>query len=678
MRLAMLWEEIAMRFRGMGSAGGMCAPIPLSGNFTRGVCLAIALGVVAGCAENGSEPAPPDDAPPPATTDASAAADADENAAQTMRDLFVAKQAMPGRPIYDASCGSCHNGAVAKAPHRDMIGLMPPEMILRSLTDGIMREEAAALSGEQKVQVSEYLAGVVMGEAPTAIPACGEDIPAIDPQAISVVQNWGFDLGNTRHIPAAEAALGHGDLANLDTRFAIRFPGANRARSQPTLAAGSIFVGSHSGHVYALDEATGCAHWTYSASAEVRTGIALAPGEEDGQSPLALFGDVLGNVYGVNAATGEGVWRQRADDHPNATITGTPRLYEGRLYVPVSSLEVSLAVDPYYECCTFRGSVAAYAARTGEPLWKTYTIDEPAVVQSQNRAGTNMRGPSGAVIWNSPSIDVRRNQLYVGTGENMSSPATLTSDAIFAIDLDSGNVNWVFQATANDVWNVACDTDTDHSCPPEGGPDFDFGAATLFVTTSDSQDLVLGGQKSGFVHALNPDTGKLVWQTQVGRGGVQGGIHFGMAAAGDTLFVPISDMPDGREYPTPDKPGLHALDLRTGKLKWYTPNPDRCEGRMYCHPGISQAITTTGELVFAGAMDGVLRVHDAESGDVLWEVDTTGSFATTTGETTFGGSFSGGAGPVVRNGNLYLSSGYGLYNHMAGNLLLVLAAPPDS
>ncbi len=590
-----------------------------------------------------------------------------------MREQFVAKQAMPGRPLYDAFCGACHDGAVAKAPHRDMIGLMPPEMILRSLTDGIMQEEAAALSNEQKTQVAEYLAGVPMGEAPIAIPECGAAVPPIDPQSIAMAQNWGFDLGNTRSIPAAKAALGRDDLANLSTRFAIAFPGANRARSQPSLAAGSLFVGSHSGHVYALDQATGCARWTYPASAEVRTGIVLAPAGEDGKPPLALFGDVLGNVYGINAATGEGIWRQRPDDHPNATITGTPRLHEGRLYVPVSSLEVSLAVDPYYECCTFRGSVAAYAAHTGELLWKTYTIEEPAVVQSQNRAGTNMRGPSGAVIWNSPAIDSKRQQLYVGTGENMSSPATLTSDAIFAIDLDSGDVNWVFQATANDVWNVACDTEADHSCPPENGPDFDFGAATMLVTTSDNRELVIGGQKSGFVHALDPDTGKLLWQSRVGRGGVQGGIHFGMAAAGDTLFVPISDMPDGREYPTAAKPGLHALDLLTGKLKWYAPNPDRCEGRTYCHPGISQAITTTGELVFAGAMDGVLRVHDARSGAVLREIDTTGTFATVTGEQTFGGSFGGAAGPVVRDGHLYLSSGYGLYNHMAGNLLLVLA-----
>ena len=72
-------------------------------------------------------------------------------------------------------------------------------------------------------------------------------------------------------------------------------------------------------------------------------------------------------------------------------------------------------------------------------------------------------------------------------------------------------------------------------------------------------------------------------------------------------------------------------------------------------------------------MDGILRVHDAQTGTLLWEIDTTTNFTTTTGEETFGGSFGGAAGPIVRDGNLVLSSGYGLYNHMAGNLLLVLS-----
>ncbi|MXW49930.1 MAG: PQQ-binding-like beta-propeller repeat protein [Gammaproteobacteria bacterium] len=607
-----------------------------------------------------------------------AATDQDkDNTAQANLNLLLARQAMPGKPIYDAACASCHEGAVKKAPHRDMIGLMPPEAILRSMEEGIMQAEASGLTPDERVQVAEFLAGVAMGAvAATDLPACGDEVPPPDFSTAPDVINWGLEPTNTRHIPAAKAGLSAEQLPALEPRMAIRFPSANRARSQPTFAGSAILVGSHSGKVYGLDKESGCAHWSFQASSEVRTGIVFGrlAGDQEAALTVAFFGDLLGHVYAVNASTGEELWRQRADDHPNTTITGTPSLHEGVLYTPVSSLEVNLGLDPYYECCTFRGSVAAYDAATGELLWQTFTIDELAVVQYQNRAETNMWGPSGAVIWNSPAIDAKRNQLYVATGENMSSPATLTSDAIFAMALDDGAVNWVFQATANDVWNTACDTENDHSCPPEGGPDFDFGAATMLLTASDGRELVIGGQKSGIVHAVNPDDGSVVWQTRVGRGGIQGGVHFGMAAAGDRLFVPMSDMADGREYDTPDRPGMHALDIRTGEILWSSLNPDACKGRDFCHPGVSQAVTAANGVVYAGAMDGVLRAHDVETGAVLWELDTTQEFTTITGETTHGGSFGGAAGPIIHQGELALSSGYGIYNHMAGNLLLVLSA----
>ncbi|HEX7035433.1 MAG TPA: PQQ-binding-like beta-propeller repeat protein [Pseudomonadales bacterium] len=582
-----------------------------------------------------------------------------------------------GQQIYRQRCAGCHDGAVKKAPHREMLALMTPEAILHALDHGIMKDEAAPLASAERVQVAEYLAGAALGTAAaTDVPACDGNEPAIDLSDPPAMRNWGLSPTNARYIDAAAAGLTAGDLRRLEADWAVAFPGANRVRSQPTLAGGLVLVGSHGGKVYALDEETGCVHWAFQAAGEVRTGIVVAPWRSGDAAarPLAWFGDVLGNVYAIDLATGDGVWRQRADEHPNATITGTPSYYDGVLYVPVSSLEVSLAIDPTYECCTFRGSVAAYDAATGEKLWQTYTIDEPAVEQSRNRAGTVMRGPSGAVVWNSPAIDVARKRLYAATGENMSSPATLTSDAIFALELDSGKIVWMYQATANDVWNVACDTETDHSCPPENGPDFDFGAAVVLARTSDGRDLVIGGQKSGVVHALDPDTGKLVWKTRVGRGGIQGGVHFGMALAGDRLFVPISDMPDGRTYPDPARPGLHALDIRTGELEWYAPAPDVCNARPFCHPGISQAVTAVGNMVFAGGMDGVLRVHDAASGEVLWQLDTTRLFATNDGRQTSGGSFGGAAGPVVRDGRVLVSSGYGIYNHMPGNLLLALSA----
>ena len=593
----------------------------------------------------------------------------DPESFQAIADARTARESHPGRVYFEQHCVVCHDGNLKKAPHREMIGLMTPETILNALTSGVMQAEASVLTQDQREAVAEYLSGDKLGGTLPEIPQC-TDTATYKPGAASPGFNWGITPDNQRNIPAAISGITSNNVGQLQPAWAIAMPGANRVRSQPVFAGGLILVGSHNGKVYALNPDSGCQVWSFQASGEVRTGIAV---DESGPVPMAFFGDVLANVYSVNAMTGELIWRLRADEHPNATITGSPTPYNGRLYIPVSSLEVSLAVDPHYECCTFRGSVVAVDAETGNQVWKTYTIQHPPTVSGKNPVGTNILGPSGAVVWNSPSIDPVNNQLFVGTGENMSSPASLTSDALMAFDLDTGAINWVFQATENDVWNGACDTKTPENCPVEDGPDFDFGGATLIVNTQQHGRLVVAGQKSGFVHAIDPITGKLVWQTRVGRGGIQGGIHFGIAASDQTVLVPVSDMADGRTYPDPDRPGMHALDANTGKIIWSMLHEDRCDGRAHCHPGISQVATVIGDLVIGGAMDGRVRAYHISDGSIAWELDTTAqSWDSITSDMAVGGSMGGAAGPVAFNQLLLLSSGYGIYNHMPGNLLLAL------
>ena len=137
-----------------------------------------------------------------------------------------------------------------------------------------------------------------------------------------------------------------------------------------------------------------------------------------------------------------------------------------------------------------------------------------------------MQGPSGAPVWTTPAIDAKRNQLYIGTGENTSSPATHTSDAIIAYDLTTGAEKWIFQGTENDAFNMACGRRMGPNCPKERGPDFDFGASPVLTTTSAGVDLVLAGQKSGDVWALNPDNGELVWHNRLSPGSALGGVHW--------------------------------------------------------------------------------------------------------------------------------------------------------
>jgi len=590
----------------------------------------------------------------------------------------VAK-AHPGESVYARACASCHQGGVPKAPHRMFLEMMPADNILASLDHGIMKMQAQSLSADERRAVAEYLSSQSLEQAAAQAeaPHCEESRRAFDLARLPARTGWGVTLENQRFIPADVARLAASDLPGLRLKWAFAFPGAQRVRSQPTIAMGAVFIGSQNGTVYALDRETGCIRWTYRASAEVRTPVIIAGAERGAPAtaPLAYFADLIARVYALSATTGELVWVTKADDHPNATVTGAPVLHEGRLYVPVSSLEVTSAADPKYPCCSFRGSVIALDAASGATVWKTYTIDEVPSEAGRTTAGTAILAPSGAPVWNSPTIDRTRGLLYVGTGENYSSPANDRSDALLALELATGKLLWHRQMTSGDAWNVACMMLDNPNCPKEDGPDLDFGAATILARDRKGRDLLLAGQKSGDVYALDlSNRGEPVWSRKIGRGGIQGGVHFGMAAHGQRLFVPISDMRDehveGKTYTQEARPGLYALDITTGELLWSQPADDVCAGREFCDSGISAAITAVPDAVLAGHMDGRLRAYDAATGRVLWQYDTTQEVATVGDGKGHGGSFGGGAGPMVQDGMLFAASGYGMYFHMPGNVLL--------
>ncbi|MGD1954238.1 MAG: PQQ-binding-like beta-propeller repeat protein [Sphingomonadales bacterium] len=581
-----------------------------------------------------------------------------------------------GKAVFDENCAGCHLEGVDKAPHWVMLSIMAPESIYHALTDGVMSLQSEHISDGDKMLVAEYLSSRKMGTAASVdtLPVCEGTAAAFDLSSPPLLSGYGLTEGNRHYLSSEIAGIDAESVTNLELKWSLAFPNAVRARSQPAFGGGAIFVGSHSGVVYALDQETGCARWTFQASAEVRTGIVLSSWEADDvtASPMLFFGDLIGNFYAVNAFTGQQVWRKKMDAHPNATITAAPALHHDILYVPISSLEVAAAAIPSYECCTFRGSIVALKADTGDEVWRTYTVSEEPAIQRVNTNGTNNYGPSGAPVWNTPTVDAARRQLYFGTGENYTDPATKTSDSVIALDMDTGAINWVYQATLNDTWNVSCESADKSNCPEVAGPDSDFGGAgAILAQDANGNDHVLAGQKSGFAYALDPDTGALRWKAKVGRGGVRAGIHFGLAAQAGIVYVPISDSPDGHSHDTPARPGMYALNIATGDYAWSAPAKNICNGKDFCEPGYCGAITTTDSLVFAGAMDGYVRAYDTANGHVVWEYDTDKDYDAINGLTAMGGSICGGAAPVAYKGNLVVNSGYGFSGTMPGNALLV-------
>ena len=592
-------------------------------------------------------------------------------------DIPDPKQGGRGGRIYLQSCAACHDKGLGRAPQRSLFVYMSPQSVYRTLTDGVMQIRAQGLSDADKVAVAEFLTRAKMGASGTAgaePPACRGNAAQFNYDEPPMLSGWGLSPGSRRLIPGNLAGIDRATLAPPRVKWAVTFPNTSQVRSEPTIAGGTLYVGSHNGAVYALDRETGCSRWIFQAGSEVRTGIVASPWRAGDHTarPRIYFGDIAGNVYAVDAQDGRSVWRERAEENPSH-ITGTPTLYGDTLYVPVSSYEGGLPADPHYECCRFRGSIVAYDAANGTVKWKTYTTDPPRLV-GKNAVGADQYGPSGAAVWNSPTIDAKRGQLYFGTGDNYSSPATGTSDAILALDLQSGAVKWVYQGLANDAMNLACVAEDKTNCPKENGPDLDFGGASaMLLTVSGGRQLVVAGQKSGVVHAIDPDTGKLVWKVKPGRGGMLGGVLFGMAANENLVFIAMNDSLDGPAYKEAAHPGIYAIDIASGKNVWSAPSsPETCAGSKQCAFGYTQAITATPDLLFACSDDGWLRVFDAQSGSILQQIDTKIPVKTVHGEEKGGGSCGGGAGPLVYRGVLFVSSGYSNAGRIPGNLLLAL------
>lgn len=515
---------------------------------------------------------------------------------------------------------------------------------------------------------------------------CSPDVAAaidLNPK----INGWGIDDKNHRFIAETDAGIGKDSLERLRVKWVFALPDTKSPHTQPFITPDTVFIGDEPGNVYALDRQTGCEKWRFDADSTVRTALRFMSYQDDGeQRNLLTFGTANGEVFGIDPVTGLQRWRITADEHSKAMVSGSSIDHNGVIFQPVSSWEAAWAVNPFYRCCTFRSSIIALDPGNGDILWRSYMVKEEPRLVKENLFWPDHYGPSGAPVWSQPTLDAKRNRLYVGTGENYSSPSTDTSDAIVALDLTTGEMLWHQQFLAADAWNVACESPLNSNCPDERGVDLDFGAPPILVTV-EGRDMILAGQKSGSVYALDPDQdGKLIWQQKPGTGGKLGGIHFGMGVdeTKGVLYVPISDRPVemlGKNPEGEPNPSLHAFDIASGKKMWSTPAPNICisaDGEKIdgCYAGLSAAITITENLVFAPSLDGHIRVFDADSGEHVWDFDARGEFAAVNAKQAKGGAIDLG-GVYLDDGQLFVNAGYGTLGQRPGNAFIVLevAAP---
>jgi polyvinyl alcohol dehydrogenase (cytochrome) len=481
-----------------------------------------------------------------------------------------------------------------------------------------------------------------------------------------------------------EATISPSNVAQLSVKWSYTTMGDVSARA--AVVGGVVYFPDWGGYLHALNASTGQLIWSRQLSAY---GSDLAPNTNSRTTPAVVNGTLyLGTQEGawllaINAATGALLWKTQLEspgNDPFAIISASPTVVGGTVYTGVASTEEGVAgFVPGYPCCKARGSVVAVSAATGKIKWKTYTIPQ---------------GYSGGGVWGSnPVVDENSNTVFVGTGNNYSHPksnavssilgtsygvciagggtaASCNSpdnyvDAILALDTGSGKLKWTkklvtwnqYGATdGSDDWNVGCFFTPPGSgnCPSAAGPDYDFASAPNLITyqTSKGPKTILGaGQKSGIYFALDPKTGTVLWQTQVGPGSTLGGMEWGSASDGKRIYVSIANffgIPSGAG----NAGSWAALDPATGAVLWQTADPN---GAIDIGP-----LTVANGVVYAASMAGSasapnMFAMNAATGATLW---------------SFPAGSSVNAGATVVNGTVYWGSGYahlGIPGFTAGN-----------
>ena len=583
---------------------------------------------------------------------------------------------MTGEALFASHCGSCHveTGATRARSLLAMRG-MGTATIGFAMTNGTMKTEAKELTLTQQLRIAEFIGIPDAPYLPPADAICAD--PSID--LTPAVSRWGFNDRNTGRIAPGISVVDADNVAGLELAWAFGLPRSSSARSQPVITVDTLFVAAEGSGLFALDRYRGCTKWHRPTPASPRTALTLGTA---GDRDVLFFGDVEAHVNAVDVETGELLWRTQTTVGEHSILTGASVQHADRLIVPVSLFEVAVARDPDHECCRTHGAVMSLDAASGDIRWTTH-LTEPAAPGGTTTAGVRRWGPSGVGVWSTPAIDSARNVVYIGTAQNASAPATEYSDSVVALDLDTGDIAWHFQAMAGDTYNDACsEFPRGPNCPRRAGPDFDIGASVVLTRRSDGRDVLLVGQKSGDVYALDPDAnGRLIWQERVGSGSALGGVHWGLATHDGVVFAPAADP----QFPLPGyfpRPGLYALDIDDGDLIWEYRVERGCDTnlreyfeREALYPtcsffyGFSAAPTVINDLVFAPSLDGRVRAFAVGDGTLMWEVDTARPFETINSVEAHGGSIDV-AGVQAVGRMLYVQSGYGLFGELPGNVLV--------
>lgn len=592
------------------------------------------------------------------------------NASQTFQQTCAVCHTAEGMTIGDRQA---HSAATLKT--------LPTERVYQTLATGTMAMHVAGLTDKDRRTLAAFVAGKPFADAgglgvKSMTNACAANPPLGALNAKPSWLGWSAAATNGRFQPAAAAGLTAADVPNLKLKWAFGIPNGGIMSGQPTVAFGRVFVASDNNHVYSMDAKTGCVYWAFDAGSSGRFAPVVGPiSGHPGSSYAVFFATGPGHTFAVDAHSGKQLWKTSLTNrvtNANGTtrelnsVTASVAYHDGRVYVPFVGSETFY--NPNAECCRSRGSLAAVDANTGTLVWRSDTIPEPATELGKTASGVPIWGKSGASVWNTPTIDARRQRVYVGTGNSYGPVAADTSDSIIAFDMKDGKIAWHHQEFKGDAFMASfgpggCGptNPAGGACPEKMGPDWDFGGSSaILATLASGKQVLLAAGKGGVAIALDPDKGgERIWRTPLFTGeppSPLGLVMWGGSFDGQRVYYALQ-RPGG---------GLTALDAATGAAQWTADvKADR--------RGQSGAVSSIPGVAFTGGWDGILRAVDAK-GNVIWTFDTAKSYPTVNGIPAKGGAL-GVPGPAIAGGTLYVASGYnGIQGGAGGNILLAFSA----
>lgn len=582
--------------------------------------------------------------------------------------------AAPGAALYAERCAQCHDHPVDRIPPRAFLTIVKtPDQVVTALSTGVMKPQAAGLDKDQIRSLARFITGKEPGAGNDPDPNANRCAKPAEPVTIGPDDwpMWGRDPGNTRYQERPGVAAS--DVPRLRPKWVFAYPG-NLADGQPAVAGGMVFVANRAGRVFALDAATGCTHWSFEAEGGVHAAPVVARLGKAGSAAVFVTTE-NGWLHAFAPETGKPLWTTRVEDHPSTRLTGSPVAHDGRLYVPLASLEEVSLFNPSYACCVFRGGLAAVDAVSGKILWKVRTIAEEPRQIGTGPGGAKLFGPAGAAVFSAPTIDPRRRLVYVGTGNSYTQQSTGAANAVIAFDLDTGARRWERQVMEHD--NICPKSQSAADCD-KVGPDFDFAAPPVLTEAAGGREILVGITKADSMFGFDPDDqGKVLWTLSLGKGSRTAGV-WGLATDRRSVYAGSADV---RPSPGVEVGGFHAIDAASGKVLWRTPAPPAvcawgdapnalavANGAVSCSPAQPAAAALIPGVVFSGSEDGHMRAYATAGGATVWDFDTARSFKAVNGVTATGGSLSNGT-EAIAHGVLYVNSGSAGV-HQPGNALI--------